>query len=137
MFTIDFFELAFLAEACIPPAPIARTMFWESLTNVYWAKMSRSERDHLYEWMRRKDRYMEQLAESNEYVAIFEARYNPANQYNVGVIYKNKAFSHDCFLFNGRFCTGTSTSILDDYIVTVLDWEGNQVSDWKSLLNRS
>lgn len=137
MFTIDFFELSFLAEACIPPAPIARTMFWENLTNVYWAKMSRSERDRLYEWMRRKDRYMEQLAESNEYVAIFEARFNPANQYNVGVIYKNEASFHDCFLYNGKFCTGTFKSILDDYIVTVLDWEGNQVSEWESLLNRS
>ena len=27
-FEIDFFELAILAEACIPPRPIARAMFW-------------------------------------------------------------------------------------------------------------
>jgi hypothetical protein len=35
-FTIDFFELAVLAEACMPPNPIARTMFWQHLTDVYW-----------------------------------------------------------------------------------------------------
>jgi len=34
-FQIDFFELAFLAEACIPPRPIARMMFWQHLTDYY------------------------------------------------------------------------------------------------------
>jgi len=40
MFKIDFFELAFLAEACIPERPIARAMFWHSLTDKYWEQMT-------------------------------------------------------------------------------------------------
>ena len=39
-FTIDFFELAFFAEACIPPSPIARAMFWQNLTKRYWSQMT-------------------------------------------------------------------------------------------------
>jgi len=30
-FEIEFDELCFLTEACIPPVPIARAMFWEDM----------------------------------------------------------------------------------------------------------
>ena len=34
-FQIDFFELAFLAEACIPPVPIARASFFADLSDTF------------------------------------------------------------------------------------------------------
>ena len=59
-FSIDFFELSFLAEACIPQRPIARSMFWNNLTDVYWEQMSEQERASLFAWMNRNDYYKEQ-----------------------------------------------------------------------------
>ena len=42
-FKIDFFELAFLAEACIPPVPIARAMFFADLSDKYYHQMTQEE----------------------------------------------------------------------------------------------
>jgi len=39
-FKIDFLELYFLAEACIPPRPIARAMFWDDLCDKYYHEMT-------------------------------------------------------------------------------------------------
>ena len=39
-FNIDFFELCFLAEACIPPRPIARAMFWDTLINEHYYNLT-------------------------------------------------------------------------------------------------
>ena len=54
-FNIDFFELSFLAEACIPPRPIARTYFWQNLSKVYWYQMTENERERLFEWINRNE----------------------------------------------------------------------------------
>lgn len=56
-FKIDFFELLFLAEACIPPSPIARATFWQNLTNVYYEQMTDNERSRLFSFMNRNEIY--------------------------------------------------------------------------------
>ena len=81
-FEIDFFELAFLAEACIPQVPIARAMFWQHLTDVYWEQMTRDERNRLFEWMNRNEYYKESLTK-HEDTKVFHARFDPDNQYLV------------------------------------------------------
>lgn len=81
-FEIDFFELAFLAEACIPQAPIARAMFWQHLTDKYWEQMTKGERWQLFEWMNRNERYKESLTK-HEDTKVFHARFDPDNQYLV------------------------------------------------------
>ena len=106
-FTIDFFELAFLAEACIPPAPIARTMFWQNLTNKYWSQMTEGERIHLFEWLQKNWQYEESLAKEED-TQIFHARFNPDNQYLVKTNYDDKEEVHRAFKMSERYYT-TST----------------------------
>jgi len=92
-FQIDFFELAFLAEACIPPRPIARAMFWQHLTDQYWYQMSEAQRAHLFNWLQKNPYYEESLAKEEE-TQIFHARFDPNNQYLVYTNYQNKEEVH-------------------------------------------
>jgi hypothetical protein len=84
-FKIDFFELAFLVEACIPPRPIAKSMFWDEVINDYYHQMTPEERIRLWEWLNKNHNYKYQLEKGNEEVEVFEARFNPDNQYRLVV----------------------------------------------------
>ena len=125
-FNINFFELSFLAEACIPPRPIARAMFWQNLTKVYWKQMSEGERTHLFEWMNRNDWYKESLQKETD-TKIFHARFDPDNQYMVkakanGVEYNHRAFKRlgsEEEGFTNRYYVGHDTYIPEEYIVEV------------------
>jgi hypothetical protein len=114
-FQIDFFELAFLAEACIPPRPIARAMFWQHLTDQYWYQMSEAQRAHLFNWLQKNPYYEESLAKEEE-TQIFHARFDPNNQYLVYTNYQNKEEVHRAFKLNDRFYTKRNSSIFEDYI---------------------
>ena len=125
-FQIDFFELAFLAEACIPPRPIARAMFWQDLTRKYWGQMTEGERAHLFEWMNRNDWYKESLEKEVD-TKIFHARFDPENQYMVeyagnGHLGKERAFKRHGSEeegFTNRYYVGHDTYIPEEYIVNV------------------
>ena len=117
-FTIDFFELAFLAEACIPPRPIARTMFWQNLTNIYWSQMTEGERIHLFEWLQKNWQYEESLSKEED-TQIFHARFNPENQYIVKTNYNDKEEAHRAFKMGERYYTTSSSWIAEEYIVEV------------------
>jgi len=123
MFQIDFFELAFLAEACIPPRPIARAMFWQNLTKVYWAKMTEGERGHLFEWLNRNDRYKESLQKEDD-TKVFHARFDPDNQYMIKTKYKNEKKrwvkgEHRAFKLGDRYWIGHNTYIPEENITEV------------------
>lgn len=117
-FTIDFFELSFLAEACIPPRPIARAYFWKNLTDRYWEQMSEGERMNLFEWLNKNPWYPESL-EKEEDTQIFHARFDPDNQYTVKVIYQGKEEEYRAFKMKDRYYKGTTTFIADEYITEV------------------
>lgn len=117
-FTIDFFELCFLAEACIPPRPIARTVFWQNLTDIYWEKMTEGERRHLFEWMNKDMRYKESL-EDEEDSKIFHARFDPENQYTVLVDYGGNQSPHRAYKYGDSYYVGTKKRIDEIYIVQV------------------
>ncbi len=121
-FNIDFFELAFLAEACIPPRPIARAMFWQNLTNVYWKQMTEGERAHLFEWLNKNPWYPESL-EKEEDTKIFHSRFNPDNQYMVETKYKRKKEKHRAFKMGDRFYIGSTTFIDNEYIIEATKFE--------------
>lgn len=122
-FTIDFFELSFLAEACIPPQPIARTSFWYNLTDVYWHQLSEDERSQLFEWLNRNWSYKQSLEDKNEDVLMFHARFNPENQYTVKIKFNNSDEEHRAFKFNDNYYTGTRKFFNPDYIVEVIKLE--------------
>jgi hypothetical protein len=117
-FQIDFFELAFLAEACIPPSPIARTMFWQSLIDKYWHQMSEGERIHLFEWLQLNYGYKDSLEKQAD-TQIFHARFDPNNQYIVKTNLKGNEEEHHTFKMGDRYYTNTNSSIVEEYIVSV------------------
>jgi hypothetical protein len=117
-FTIDFFELAFLAEACMPPNPIARTMFWQRLTNVYWEQMSEEEREHLFEWLNRNDNYKRSL-EKEEETQIFHARFDPDNQYMVYTTMDGKDDVNITFKYKDLYFVRSNSWITPEFITKV------------------
>jgi hypothetical protein len=117
-FQIDFFELAFLAEACIPPRPIARAMFWQSLTDKYWYQFTEDERIHMFEWLQKSWVYEESLAKEED-TQVFHARFDPYNQYIVRTNYKDKEEEHRAFKMGDRYYTKRNTWISKEYILSV------------------
>jgi hypothetical protein len=117
-FTIDFFELAFLAEACIPPNPIARTMFWQHLTDEYWEQMTDDERDRLFEWLNRNDNYKQSL-EKEEETQIFHARFDPDNQYIVYTTMDGKDDVNRAFKYKDLYFVRRNSWITPEFITKV------------------
>jgi hypothetical protein len=117
-FEIDFFELAFLAEACIPPKPIARTMFWQHLTDKYWEQMSEDQREHLFEWLNKNDYYKQSL-EKEEETQIFHARFDPDNQYTVHTTINGKDAVNRTFKYNDFYLVKSNSWITPELITKV------------------
>lgn len=112
-FKIDFFEFAFLVEACIPPKPIARTMFFKEVINTYYQQMSINERGKLFTWICR----LSNFNIDDKDCLLFHNRFNPDNQYELelkdGSIIS--AFKH----IDNRFYINETTSIIDEQIENV------------------
>ena len=118
-FCVDFVEFAFLVEACIPPNPIARSMFWTRVIDEYYNQMTDEERKRLYEWIGMNSGYQHQKEKGNEDCLLFDARFNPDNQYQVFTDYEGKRETYHCFKLNDKYHTSSATSILDEYITKV------------------
>lgn len=109
-FKIGFFELAFLAEACIPPVPIARASFFADLSDKYYHQMTQNERNRLFEWL------VPKLDLSNEDCRHFIARFNKLNQYKVKHTYNGQTEETYAYKFNDKYHVSRSQSINEDYI---------------------
>jgi hypothetical protein len=118
-FNIDFIEFSFLVEACIPPRPIARSMFWDDVINIHYNAMDNEERIRLYDWIGRNEGYKEGLSRKNEQVLIFEARFNPDNQYIVTTELNANATKHLAFKMSDKYYTKTNTWIEESYITNI------------------
>ena len=114
-FNIDFFEFSFLVEACIPPRPIARAMFWEEVINHYYQVLTSGERLNLFEWINKNPSFNL----SNEDCQLFNARFDPDNQYQVKTLYEGTEESRECFKWKDKYHLSKSTSIAEDYIIEV------------------
>lgn len=118
-FHIDFFEFSFLVEACVPPRPIARSMFWHDVINKHYHTLSWNERNRLFEWINRHHGMQSGIAESNEDCLVFNARFDPSNQY---VIYTNFGGENkitEAFSWQGEYHTAINTSIQEKYITKI------------------
>ena len=113
-FNIDFYELAFLAEACIPPRPIARAMFWQDLTKKHWANMTEGERAHLFDWLNKNDWYKESLQKETD-TKIFHARFDPDNQYIVETGFGGAKEEHRAFKRHGSEAEGWTNRYYVDH----------------------
>lgn len=116
-FNIDFFEFCFLVEACIPQCPIARAMFWDDVINKHYHVLTQNERNRLFEWINRDHRMQDSLENGNEDCQLFNARFDPNNQYNVITTYRDGvSSSHECFKWQDRYHISKNQSICDEFI---------------------
>ncbi len=119
-FEIDFFEFSFLVEACIPPVPIARSMFWDKVCNDYYHQLSAGERDRLFEWITRHPGFQHSIENGNEQCRAFYYRYNKDNQYRV-IADDRTVF--ECFKVGDEYYTTYTEdfkqSIIKEHIVSV------------------
>jgi hypothetical protein len=118
-FNIDFFEFSFLVEACIPPRPIARAMFWDDVIDKHYNTLTDNERVRLFEWINRNPCMQDGIEEGNEDCLLFNARFNPDNQYKVHTNYNDKLEVYNAFKLNDRYYINKNTSIEDKYITKV------------------
>lgn len=116
-FNIDFFEFAFLVEACIPPRPIARAMFGDKVIDYYHDLMTEKERALIYEWISKNWIYQDGIEKKNEDCLWFDARFNPENQYIVTTNYDNKEQKHICFKRGNDFCVKKHRFINNNFII--------------------
>jgi|694.fasta_scaffold15663_7 hypothetical protein len=109
-FVIDFFELAFLTEACLPSSPIARHCFFMNTIDRYYFQMTWGQRKHFFEWITPK------LDMKHEESKMFHARYNPENQYLVITSCEGKEENVEAFLFEEKYMITSTQRINEDYI---------------------
>ncbi len=112
---LDVFEIAFLAEACIPPVPIARAMFWERMINEIYDKLNDDERAKIFEWICKESKFNKEHQECQ----WFYARYNPNNQFEVDCFFNGKVGTHKCFRKDDKYWVNRSKNINPEYIKEV------------------
>lgn len=118
-FEIDFFELSFLVEACIPPVPIARAFFWQKTIDEHYFKLTKEERSELLIWFKRNGHFEKGIKENNEDCLLFEARFNQENQYKIFVDFDTKTQEFEAFLFNDNYYTRSNSFISKEYITKI------------------
>jgi len=115
-FEIDFIELCILAEACIPPVPIARGMFWDNLSDTYYNQMNEHERDRLFRWIIKCSKFNKE----NEDCQHFYARFNPENQWEVSCFFEGKASVIQAYKFEDSYHITKSRSVNQQYIKSAI-----------------
>lgn len=118
-FNIDFFEFSFLVEACIPPRPIARAMFWQDVIDKHYHVLTENERERLFEWVNRNPCMQDGIENNNDDCLLFNARFDKNNQYEVTSEYKGKMDTHKSFLYEGKHHISKNTHIESKYIVKI------------------
>lgn len=117
---IDFFEFAFLTEACIPKRPIARAMFWQRVIDKYYYVLSQNERDRLFEWVNRHPSMESGVEEEEEDCLLFNARFDRNNQFLVSTFFGGENKDVEAFLLNDTYYTSKNRFINEDYITKVV-----------------
>lgn len=117
-FKIDFFEFSVLVEACIPPRPIARSVFWDSVINTHYHNLTSDERQKLFEWINHCSEFKSKLL-TNEDCQLFNARFDPNNQYLVKMILDNQEQEYEAFLWKDRYHTAKNKFLNTNFILSV------------------
>jgi len=115
-FTIDFFELMFLAESVIPERPIARSMCFDDFSEKHYHYMSENQREQFFNHVQKCDGF----TVSNEQCRHFYARFNPKNQYVVSCFYDGKADDILCYRFDEEYRITKNRFVQSEYIKNVV-----------------
>lgn len=116
---IDFFEFSFLVEACCGRRPIARSMFFQRVIDKYYYVLTQDERDRLFEWLNKNSSFTFDLEKGEESCLLFNARFDPDNQFLVSTLFGGKEDKTEAFLLNGTYYTAKNRFINPDYITKV------------------
>jgi hypothetical protein len=108
-FVIDFFELAYLTESCLPPQPISRRSFFMDTIDRYYFNMTWEERKHFFEWISPK------LDMEQEESKVFYARYNPENQYKTSLFFYGEEQFVEAFLLDGKYMVSSTVRLNEEY----------------------
>lgn len=114
-FKIDFFELLILAENCIPPTPIARSMFFSNLTDKYYKDMNNEQKKGMFNFIKKHHKF----DLNDESCFVFYNRFNPDNQYLITTNYNDKIEVTEAFLMKDRYWINSKTYIGSEFIVNV------------------
>jgi len=117
-FGIDFFELLFLTEACVPKMPIARTMFFQRVIDSIYYELDDQQREQMLDVVNRR---IDKSNEDEELVMLFLARYDSTNVYDIEVEYDGKKETiKEAFLYEGKYYTSRNRYINEDVITKVI-----------------
>ncbi|MCP4665170.1 MAG: hypothetical protein GY849_02295 [Deltaproteobacteria bacterium] len=111
----NFNELKLLASVCIPDVPIARAMFFENLSSVYYSQMDRNQQKEMFEFISSYKNFNIE----NEYCLQFHDRFNPENQYKIETNFENKIEFYDAYLHNCQYYISKNICIDKKYIKTI------------------
>lgn len=115
-FSIDFFELMFLAESVIPPRPIARSMCFDDFSEKHFHQMNDNQRKQFFEHVQKCYKFTLE----NEQCRHFFARFNPKNQYFVTCFHNGKAETIQCYMFDDEYRTSKNRFVNRDYIKKII-----------------
>ena len=115
-FTIDFFELMFLAESVIPEGPIARSMCFDDFSEKHYHQMNENQRDQFFNHVQQCDGF----SLENEQCKHFYARFNPKNQYVVSCFYDGKSDDIPCYRFDKEYRITKNRFVSGEYIKNVV-----------------
>jgi len=115
-FQIDFFELMILAEASIPPVPIARGNFFDNLSDIHYHKMTEEQRKSLLKYITANLKFDMSVEDCQH----FYARYNPENQYLVKLSNNGKAEEAECYFYNGNYHTSKTRFAAPQYTKSIV-----------------
>lgn len=128
-FDIDFFEFSLLVEACIPPRPIARAYFWQQVIDKYYHVLTSNERAKLFAWVNRNPSMEDGIENQNEDCLMFNAIFNPDNQYRARVVFEGKESEVDCFKWKDCYYTSTRSHINEQYIEDVVKYNSPIINE--------
>jgi len=114
-FKIDIIEFNFLVEACIPPRPIARSMFWDDVINIHYYNMTPDERSNLLRWIQLNPCFNL----DNDDCKWFFDRFDIKNQYRIYSLHKDKEEIHECFKHSNKYHTEKNKYISKEYIIKI------------------
>jgi hypothetical protein len=114
-FTIDFFDLMFLAESVMGCGTIARSLCVDNFSDRHYHNMSDDERKQFFDYVQKQHGFNLKKEECRHFVA----RFNPENQWSVKVDYNDRIEWIDCYIYNNNYHTSKSRFINPEYILQV------------------
>ena len=122
-FTIDFFELMFLAESVIPKQPIARSHCFDSFSDVHYHNMTSGQRKQFFEYVQKCPGFSLQ----NDQCRHFFARFNPQNQFVVTYFCNGNSSEIVAYLFDGEYRVLKTKFVNPDYITKIFRIHDEQI----------